>query len=65
MGPDEFLTLAEIAEELKIPLATVHQWRYRGLGPIGHRVGRHIRVRRSDLEAWIAERRDQPSTAVR
>ena len=55
---DEWLTLSEIADDLKIPLATVYQWRSKGDAPEAHRIGRHTRVRRRDYEAWLATRRD-------
>ena len=55
---DEWLTLGEIAADLKVPLATVYQWRSRGDAPEGHRIGRYTRIRRRDYEAWLATRRD-------
>lgn len=50
------MTAAEVAEHLGVPVATLYQWRYRREGPRGLRVGRHLRYRRADVEAWIAER---------
>jgi predicted DNA-binding transcriptional regulator AlpA len=32
---------------------TVYAWRYRGEGPRGAVVGRYVRFRRSDVDAWI------------
>jgi predicted DNA-binding transcriptional regulator AlpA len=32
---------------------TLYQWRYRGVGPPGLRIGRHIRYRPEDVEAWL------------
>jgi excisionase family DNA binding protein len=60
---DEWLTLQEIAADLKVPLATVYQWRSSGDGPEGHRLGRHTRVRRRDYETWLAARRDGAGNA--
>lgn len=46
-------TTAEVAEYLRVPVATLHQWRYHHGGPPAAKVGRHLRYRRSDLEAWL------------
>lgn len=59
-GLPEWATPAEIAAWLQIPLATIYDWRHRGIGPPVHKVGRHLRYRRSELEAWLAERTDAP-----
>jgi predicted DNA-binding transcriptional regulator AlpA len=40
-----------------VPVATLYQWRYKGIGPKGRRVGRHLRYKPSDVRAWI-ERQD-------
>ncbi|MCD2263266.1 hypothetical protein K3888_11210 [Dietzia aurantiaca] len=43
------------------------QWRYRGQGPRFIKEGRWVRYRRSDVDAWIADRvhdrTDRPITA--
>ena len=53
---DEFVTTEELAAELRVPVDTVHAWRYRGVGPPGVRIGRRVLYRRSDVDRWIAER---------
>lgn len=50
---DRLLRVQELAEYLGVPVATLYQWRYRGEGPAGFRVGRHLRYRWSEVEAWI------------
>jgi len=50
---DRLLTVEELAEYLVVPLATIYGWRYRGIGPVGFRVGRHVRFRFTDVERWI------------
>ncbi len=52
------LTLREVAEILRVPCSTLYQWRGRGHGPRAYRVGRHLRYRAEDVDAWIAERRE-------
>lgn len=50
---DRLLTVEELADYLAVPVATLYQWRYRKEGPTGFRVGRHVRYRWSEVEAWI------------
>jgi excisionase family DNA binding protein len=52
---DRLLTVKELAEYLGVPVATLYQWRHRGEGPPGFKVGRHVRYRRTDIEAWIEQ----------
>jgi excisionase family DNA binding protein len=58
---DEWLSLDDIAEELGIPLRTIYAQRSRGVGPRGYRIGKHVRVRRSDLNAWLDRQADPVS----
>jgi excisionase family DNA binding protein len=46
---EEFLTVAEVAEMLKLNQQTVRNWIDQGSLP-ALRVGRRVRIRRSDLE---------------
>lgn len=48
-----FLTVAELADYLEVPVKTLYNWRYHRRGPPGFRVGRHLRYRRSDVHEWI------------
>lgn len=56
--PNPMLTTAEVSTYLQIPVATIHQWRHRGEGPRASRVGRHLRFRLSDVDAWLAQQTD-------
>lgn len=51
---EEWLSPTEICRELQIPLPTFYQWRSRGIGPHAYKIGRHVRVSRADLNAWIS-----------
>lgn len=55
-APDPLLTVEEVATYLNVPKATVYGWNHDGTGPRFHRIGRHVRYRRSDLEQWIEQR---------
>ncbi len=54
--PRRMATPAEVADYLQVPVKTLYQWRYRGDGPRAFRVGRHLRYRWEDVEAWLASR---------
>lgn len=47
------MTTAELADYLMVPESTVVIWRSRHTGPTFYRVGRHVRYRREDVEAWL------------
>ena len=55
---DRLLNVEDLADYLGVPVATLYQWRYRGEGPPGFRVGRYIRYRWADVEAWIERQLD-------
>ncbi|MES1171178.1 MAG: helix-turn-helix domain-containing protein [Actinomycetota bacterium] len=55
----QLLSPGELANYLAVPLATIYRWRSHGDGPIGIRVGRHVRYRAADVERWLDERRDR------
>jgi len=42
-----------LAVYLDIPVATLYDWRRKGVGPPGIRVGKHLRYRQRDVEAWL------------
>jgi len=58
------LSPEDLAAYLAVPLATVYRWRYRGEGPTGYRVGRHVRYKLEDVEAWLEGRRDRDAIAA-
>ena len=60
---EKLLTLQEVAAVLNVPIGTVCQWRTRGEGPPGIRVGRHVRVRQTALESWLEAQADPRSAA--
>jgi excisionase family DNA binding protein len=49
----ELLTIAEAAELLRAPVATLRYWRHLGTGPRSFRLGRRVLYRHEDLRAWI------------
>lgn len=62
VAPDEeFLTVAEIAEILKLNQQTVRNWIGRGELP-AVRVGRRVRILRSDFDRLIQQAQTQKPT---
>lgn len=53
---DEWLTLEQIADELQLHIETVRGW-VRAKELPAYRVGRAYRVKRSDLDKFLADRR--------
>jgi len=47
-------TPSQVASYLQVPVKTLYTWRYKRVGPKAHRVGRHLRYRWEDVEAWLS-----------
>lgn len=65
MMHEPLLTAAQVAAWLNVPVGTIYAWRYRGDGPPGIKVGRHVRFRREDVDAWLTEKRKADRTSHR
>jgi len=50
------LSVDEVAEVLGVPVRTLYQWRHKGVGPLGLRIGRHVWYRAADVSEWIDRR---------
>ena len=48
------LTISELAAYLGVPVQTLYDLRHHGRGPRGFRVGRELRFRITEIEAWLA-----------
>ena len=59
--PNEWLTPDYITRDLQVPMNTWYQWRTAGKAPKAIKVGKHVRVRRRDYEAWLATLTDMSS----
>ncbi|MFD9431512.1 helix-turn-helix domain-containing protein [Streptomyces sp. NPDC060002] len=51
--PARYLTPADLADLLGVPVETVYQWRRKQTGPRGFRVGRHLRFDPEDVRVWV------------
>jgi len=51
---DPLLTPEEVSQMLGgVPAATLKRWRTQRTGPVVLHIGRHVRYRRSAVEAWL------------
>jgi excisionase family DNA binding protein len=60
---DELMTLDEVADLVRVPVATLRYWRHLGDGPHSFRVGRSVRYWRTEVLQWLEEQSDDPSTS--
>lgn len=50
--PEKHLSIQDLAERESVPVSTVYRWNTRGEGPRYLKIGRHVRYRLADVEAW-------------
>ena len=50
---DDLLTIQDVARLTRSTVAAIYQWRRRGKGPRGLRIGNKVLFRREDIEAWL------------
>jgi excisionase family DNA binding protein len=55
---EQVLSLTELCAHLQVSAQTIYDLRSQGRGPRGFRVGRELRFRISEIEAWL-ERMEQ------
>ncbi|MET9867324.1 helix-turn-helix domain-containing protein [Streptomyces sp. NPDC006386] len=51
--PERYLTPADVAELLGVPVETLYQWRRKRTGPPAFRVDRHLRYDPVRLRQWV------------
>lgn len=49
----KWISVDDLADELQIPKSTIYGWKTRGIGPEWTRVGKHLRARRTSVDAWL------------
>jgi excisionase family DNA binding protein len=55
---EQVVSITDLAGRLHVSVQTIYDLRSRGRGPRGFRVGREIRFRISEVEAWLARMED-------
>ena len=48
-------TVQDVAEFLGVPVTTVYDWRGKGYGPRGKKVGRYLRFEEDVVRQWFAQ----------
>lgn len=56
---DSIITLSELAQQLGVPVQTLYDLRSQGRGPRGFRIGRELRFRAAEVDAWLLRLEDQ------
>ncbi len=57
VADDPLLTADEVSVMLGgVPPSTLKRWRTQRSGPVVLHIGRHVRYRRSAVEAWLREK---------
>ncbi|NMM24450.1 MAG: helix-turn-helix domain-containing protein [Phycicoccus sp.] len=57
---DELLSMQEVADIVRVPIATLRYWRHLGSGPQSFRIGRSVRYWRSDVLQWLEKQSSHP-----
>ena len=55
---EPMLGVSELSELIGVPVSTIYDWRVKGGGPVAHRLGKHLRFKPADVEAWLVSRRE-------
>ena len=50
---DALWTPGDLSRFLGVPEKTLTDWRYRGIGPLHIKVGKHVRYRPVDVRGWV------------
>ncbi|WP_409482777.1 helix-turn-helix transcriptional regulator [Arsenicicoccus dermatophilus] len=54
----DLLTIAEVAERLRVPVQTIRWLRQEGRFAPAYKVGRRLLWSPADVDAWLAEQRE-------
>jgi predicted DNA-binding transcriptional regulator AlpA len=49
----KLLSVDDLSDVLGVPVNTLYQWRTKGYGPTGLRIGKYVRYRPDDVQAWV------------
>ena len=60
---DELLTIGEVADIVRVPVATLRYWRHLGTGPRSFRIGRGVRYWHNEVTTWLQSQSDGPTAA--
>lgn len=61
--PQPLMTIDEVSQYTRIPRGTLYNWRHLGEGPPSLTLGRRVRYRREDVEAWLEQQASDNTAA--
>lgn len=61
---DRLMTIDEVADFLQISRNTIYRWNSMGTSIPHFKIGKHLRFRRSDVEKFLEEHRDEVSRGI-
>ncbi len=61
---DQLLTMEEVSDVVRVPIATLRYWRHLGMGPHGFRVGRNVRYWRLDVLEWLRQQANEDAADI-
>jgi predicted DNA-binding transcriptional regulator AlpA len=50
---DRLWTIDDVSAFLRVPTATIYQWRHHRVGPPAFKVGRHLRYDPDAVRSWL------------
>ena len=56
---ERLMSMTDLSEMLGVPIHMLYRWRHNGEGPVGYRIGRHVKYRRATVEAWLEMQTDK------
>lgn len=60
----KLLSVKDVADYLGVPVRTIYGWRSTGRGPRGYRIGKYVRYKPEDVEAWVEAQHETLKEAV-
>ena len=61
---DPLMSISELSEYLGVPVKTIYEWRQNDRGPVGIKMGRHLKFAVSDVRDWVQQRREESGHRV-
>ena len=55
--------MKEVADVVRVPVATLRYWRHLGSGPRSFRVGRSVRYWRTEVLHWLERQSNDPQAS--
>ena len=60
---DELMSMQEVADIVRVPVATLRYWRHLGTGPRSFRIGRSVRYWHTEVLRWLENQSNNPQAS--